>query len=225
MEIAAINDFSTYVDKEILPATKELEKLDDKHRKHLQKLVYTNLVNRFDVMIDHSIIENGESDALLDRGLKPLDSTVSEADILRLLLKSESIQDVIRTRVEASLAATVLRERHSKKLSILFDAFSADREIWNHPRVNISTGAILEKRKVDNMRIPHSICGYADWLYSRRNSLVHGAGTSSFLENDKNQIKKHFKVTVGTKIMIKVGSITNTAKFYKNVCAMLKHDA
>lgn len=70
-----------------------------------------------------------------------------------------------------------------------------------------------------------SICGYADRLYSRRNALVHGAGGASFLENDRIQIKKSFEVAAGAQTMIKVGSITNAASFYKSVCEMLTEHA
>jgi len=37
--------------------------------------------------------------------------------------------------------------------------------------------------KPQHRKIPYSICGYADWLYARRNSIVHGAGAKSLLEN------------------------------------------
>lgn len=218
MNKSAITEFVNYVDDEILPATVELNKLDDKNRKHLQKLVYTNLVNRFDSMIDHAIIDNYDSAELLDRGLQTLNTNVTEADMLRLLLKGKSVANEIRTRIEAALSATVLRDRHSKKLSTLFQSLTNEKEVWNQPRVNVSTGAILAKRTIDNKQVPHSICGYSDWLYSRRNALVHGAGNLIFLDNDKQQIKKLFNVTVGKQIVIRLGSITTAANYYKNVC-------
>lgn len=218
MKKSAITEFVNYVDDEILPATDELKKLGDKNRKHLQKLVYTNLVNRFDSMIDHAIIDNYDSEELLNRGLQTLNTNVTEADMLRLLLKGKSIANEIRTRIEAALSATILRERHCKKLSTLFQSITSEKAAWNHPRVNVSTGSILTKRTIDNKQIPHSICGYADWLYSRRNALVHGAGNLIFLDNDKEQIKKLFGVTVGNQIVIRLGSITTAANYYKNVC-------
>ena len=42
MKLDRIKDFNRYVAKEILPATEDLENLDDGNRKHVQKLVYTN---------------------------------------------------------------------------------------------------------------------------------------------------------------------------------------
>ena len=45
METGKVAEFLRYVNKEILPATNDLENLDEKNRKHVQKLVYTNLVS------------------------------------------------------------------------------------------------------------------------------------------------------------------------------------
>ena len=221
MKTEAIKDFKKYVDKEILPATKELEKLEDKHRKHLQKLVYTNLANRFDVMIDNAILDNCREGNLLEKAISPMKENITEGRMLKLLMEADTIQDVIEDRLRDSLANTVLRERHSKKLSSLLGVLSGDEAVWTQPRVNISTGHILEKRTISNKNVPHSICGYADWLYSRRNGLVHGAGTAKILDNDAEQIKKLFKVTVKTQIRLKIGSITNAARFYNEVADMM----
>ncbi|MCW8827618.1 MAG: hypothetical protein OQK94_01030 [Gammaproteobacteria bacterium] len=156
MNIEAITDFTSYVDKEILPATKELEKLEDKHRKHLQKLVYTNLVNRFDAMVDNAILVNCKEGSLLEKAIKPMGDNITEGQMLKLLMDAGTIQDVIEERLRKSLSNSILRERHSKKLSALFDVMSEDGAVWTHPRVNVSTGNILEKCKVNNKSIPHS---------------------------------------------------------------------
>jgi len=221
MNTEAISDFIKYVDKEILPATKELEKLEDNHRKHLQKLVYTNLANRFDAMVDNAILDNCKEGSLLEKAIKPMGDNITEGQMLKLLMEADTIQDVIEERLRQSLSNSILRERHSKKLSALFDVLSEDDAVWTHPRVNISTGDIKEKCKVNNKNIPHSICGYADWIYSRRNALVHGAGSSSILKNDIEQIKKLFKIDVKPQIRIKIGSVNNTANFYKQVAEMM----
>jgi hypothetical protein len=221
MNTKAISDFTKYVDKEILPATQELEKLEDKHRKHLQKLVYTNLVNRFDAMIDNAILDNYKEGGLLEKAIKPMSDNITEGQMLKLLMKADTIHEVIEERLRNSLSNSILRERHSKKLSAILDILSEDKAVWTHPRVNISTGAIVEKCKVNNKSIPHSICGYADWIYSRRNALVHGAGSLKILKNDVDQIKSLFKVDVKTHIRLKVGSITNAASFYKHVAEMM----
>lgn len=221
MNTLGISEFIKYVNKEILPATNELGNLDDKHRKHLQKLVYTNLVNRFDAMVDNAILDNCKEGTLLEKAIKPMSDGITEGQMLKLLMQADTIQDVIKERLRSSLSSGILRERHSKKLSALLEVLSEDKAVWNHPRVNISTGQIVEKFKVSNKRIPHSICGYADWLYSRRNALVHGAGSASILDNDVEQIKKLFKTDVGKQIRLKIGSITNAAYFYKQVAEMM----
>ena len=221
MNRTAIHDFVKYADKEILPATGELENLGDQHRKHLQKLVYANLVNRFDVMVDNAILDNCRIGSLLEKAVKPMSETITEGHLLKLLMDAKTIKQVITERLRQSLANSVLRERHSRKLSLLFEALSDDDKVWSNPRVNVSTGEIVDKFKVKNKSIPHSICGYADWLYSRRNALVHGAGFATMLENDVTQIKKIFQVEVSPTIKIKVGSIRNAANFYKQVAEML----
>lgn len=221
MNTLAISEFIKYVDKEILPATAELGNLEDKHRKHLQKLVYTNLVNRFDAMVDNAILDNCKEGALLEKAIKPMSDGITEGQMLKLLMQADTIQEVIEERLRSSLSSGILRERHSKKLSALLEVLSEDKAVWSHPRVNISTGQIVEKFKVRNKNIPHSICGYADWLYSRRNALVHGAGSASILDNDVEQIKKLFKTDVGKQIRLKIGSITNAASFYKQVAEMM----
>jgi len=50
MNISAINDFRNFVEKKVEPGARDLENLDEKNRVHVQKLVFTNLVDRFDTM-------------------------------------------------------------------------------------------------------------------------------------------------------------------------------
>jgi hypothetical protein len=92
---------------------------------------------------------------------------------------------------------------------------------WGLPRVNPANGQILEKIKPSNKQQPLSICGYADWLYSRRNSIVHGGGTNKFLDNDKAQLKKLFNCTAPGSVKIKLSSVENAATFYINVTEIL----
>lgn len=89
-------------------------------------------------------------------------------------------------------------------------------------RVNPSTGQIVEKFKVQKRTIPHSLCGYADWLYSRRNIVVHGGGTSEFLERDKIQIKKMYQCKVSTTSKISVASIRVAIQFYTDLFKLLR---
>jgi len=55
MNVERLTEFLRYMEKEILPATVDIENLADANRKHVQKLVYTNLVDRFDSMLDGAL--------------------------------------------------------------------------------------------------------------------------------------------------------------------------
>ncbi len=140
MNIERFADFSKFVEKEILPATKDLEKFDDPSRKHVQKLVYTNLVDRFDAMVDGAILDNCREGHLVAEAAKVLTKPITESDLLQLLMHSEDIQEALNNKLKDSLRNEVLRERHSRKLSTLFRVFQPDQECWNQPRVNISVG-------------------------------------------------------------------------------------
>ncbi|SMH32734.1 hypothetical protein [Maritimibacter sp. HL-12] len=225
MDYSHIDEFEQFLKKEIQPAAKDIEKLEDKNRKHIQKLVYTNLVDRFDTMVDSSVLSNCREQSFSDDALKSATSPVTEAELITLLMQGDEIQDALTIRLQEGLRNSVLRERHSQKfrrlVGVLAPNSGADTPI---PRVNISTGAIVEKFKIQDKQVPHSIVGYADWLYSRRNSIVHGAGTNRYLENDRRQIKKIFKVELKATFRITVGSITNAAKFYKEIIDILKSE-
>jgi len=217
MKLAAITDFKKFVGKDILPAIAELEGLTEKQRRHLSKLVYTNLVNRFDAMIDQSVLENCREPFILEKALKPLDQGVTEAEILKLLIEAETVQDLIDEKIKISLGNTVLRQRHSSKLSTLFKVVDEDLPVWNQPRVDVGKGKIKDKVKPGLPSMPHSVCGYADWLYSRRNALVHGAGTSSLLKNDKEQLLKLFNCNAADRVTIRLGAISTASQFYLDV--------
>lgn len=221
MKIERVKEFRRFVEKQLGPAADDLEGLEDNSRKHIQKLVYTNLVDRFDSMIDHVLLDNCREEKLVDQAFKGLTQAVTEADLLKLLLQGDDLQTALDTRLKDSLRLSVLRDRHSRKLSKLFDLCEGVTGHERAPRVNPNNGQILESFKIQNKRIPHSICGYADWLYSRRNGIVHGSGRSSFSEKDKKQIKKLYQVTVANTFKISPSSIKNAARFYTDVADLI----
>lgn len=224
MKTETINDFLDFLNKEISPATTEIDKLEDNSRKHIQKLIYTNLVDRFDTMVDKCSLANCREEGFSNDALGNADKSVTEADLYRLLMQGSDLQSVLTLRLQDGLRNSVLRKRHSQKLKRLFEIISPASEGHKQiPRVNISTGDIVDKFKPQNKTIPHSIVGYADWLYSRRNTIVHGGGSNKFLENDKKQIKKLFKVETTKTSKISVGSIKCATHFYANVAEMLKN--
>lgn len=215
MILEAVIEFKNYMQKELLFATKELEKIKtEESRKHLQKLVYTNLVDRFDTMVDSAITENFDSEILLEEASKNLEKELTQAEFIKNILNQTSWKDYAAEKVKESLSSTTLRQRHSNKLSKLCKVFMPNEEVWNTQRVNISTGDILKQIKPQSKTIPYSICGYADWLYSRRNAVVHKGGSSKFLDNDIKQIKKQFNTSIGKTVKIQLSSIKTTSKFY-----------
>lgn len=215
-------NFTKFLTKELEPAIDDIEKLDVANRKHVQKLVYTNLVDRFDHLVDSLVLHNCREDQLVSRAFENNDAPVTEKELFGLLLQSNDLQSALETRLQNKLRLSVLRQRHSRKLATLLSLFDGLSNYENVPRVNPSTGEISEKFKVQIKTTPHSICGYADWLYSRRNAVVHGAGTAKFLENDVKQIKKLYKVDVTKTFKISLSSIRTATKFYRAVCEILE---
>jgi hypothetical protein len=225
MDITYVNEFENFVSAEVAEAAKELDKLTEQSRKHLQKLTYTNLVDRFDVMIDKTIISNALHESLLDDCLKQLDTPITEANVLRLLMDGRDINQVVEERVKSILRNGVLRNRHSLKLQKLFEVVGEKTNVFKKPRVNISTGKISQDFTPQNNKVPTSICGYADWLYSRRNAVVHGGGTGKMSEIDLAQLKKLYGAKVVATTRIKLNAITVASEFYLGIVKMLKDAA
>ncbi len=222
MDLSHINEFQKFINKDVKEAADELKGLEEASRKHLQKLVYTNLVDRFDYMVDKTLIANAMHENLLEDALKKLDSPVSESDVLKLLMNGDDIHGIVETRVQNVLRNSILRNRHSLKLDKLFEIFEENSNYKNIPRVNISTGKILQTFTPQNNKVPTSICGYADWLYSRRNSIVHGGGTAKMSEIDIKQIEKIYKAKVVKTTKLKLRALTISSAFYLGVVKLLK---
>lgn len=222
MQIGRTQAFTKFVDKELVPAVDELENLSDKNRKHVQKLVYTNMVDRFDQLVDGLILDNCREEHLLSKAFSGNDQPVTESDLYSLLLQSDDLQTALTQRVQDKLRLSVMRQRHSRKLSTVFTVHGDVGNFEKKPRVNPSKGEIVDLFKVHLKTTPHSICGYADWLYARRNAIVHGSGTAKFLENDKKQIRKLYNVSVADSFKISVSSIRTASVFYVAVCELLR---
>ncbi len=211
------DDFRYFVENALLPAIADITNLGDANRKHVQKLVYTNLVDRFDVLIDNVILDNCRHEYLVAEAMKNMTQQITESDLFRFLMHGDSIQSVIDNRLKDVLRLTVLRQRHSKKLSAAFKVMGADDTCWNKPRVNNATGKIFQSITPRQHKTPYSICGYADWLYSRRNSIVHGAGSMKLLDNDVKQLETMFKCKPAKTFNVKLSSIKIASTFYNDV--------
>ena len=214
-------EFERFLEKELEPAATELEKIADKSRKHLQRLVYTNLVDRFDVYVDKLLLTMVEKEELLEELLKKHKEPIHESEILKWMLSSQP-KEMALERLKGTLQNSILRARHSDKVAKLLRLTGLNDNEIKSPRVNAGTGDILAKFKVQNKQIPATIVGYSDWLYSKRNAIVHGGGKNQFLENDLKQLHERFKCTPANSISLKPGSIRNTANFYKNIIEIVE---
>ncbi len=221
MNYQRLDDFVAFLDREVSSAVGELEKVAEQSRRHLQKLVYTNIVDRFDGTVDHSLLDNALEEPLLSEILQELKDPLTEGEVLRLMTEPNTCQDRLKDRAEGVMRNGILRERHSKKLRKLFEAL-APSENCDIPRVNPATGDVTGRFKPQDSKIPCSLLGYADWLYSRRNAIVHGGGQAKILENDLNQLKKIYKCSAAKSLKLKIGSITNAVSFYRRLVELLK---
>lgn len=214
MDFSALDNFWEYVEKQIEPSVEDIKKLEDNSRKHVQKLIYTNLVDRFDVMVDHLILENCRSEFVIDAISPSLTETVNEAYLLQLLMNAETVQDAIDEKLKSAIRNSILRKRHSMKLQFLLKLFDRLEYSTKKPQVQPGNGNIAKSAKKTRVNIPHSVCGYADWLYSRRNAIVHGAGSSRYLNNDKVQLDKLYDYKCPNTLKLKIGAIKSSIKFY-----------
>lgn len=222
MNLKPLKEFQRYISKDVEPAIEDLGSLDEKNRLHIQKLVYTNIVDRFDTMIDELILENCREEGFLEKALADMSGNVTESDLITILIHGENLQGALDIKLRNGLRNTVLRDRHSRKLTTLFHVIKPDVNPVTDQRVNPPTGKIAQKITPQKaIKIPYSISGYSDWLYSRRNSIVHGGGTNKFLENDRDQIKKLYKKEIAKQFSIKLSSIKVTVAFYKDVANLL----
>lgn len=223
-ETPFMEDFSEFVDNEIVPSISELEKLSAGNRIHLQKLIFTNLVDRFDYAVDKTLLDFIHHASIRDSILKDRKEPVTEQKLFEFLLKTPvEIHSSLTDSLKDDLRKVVLRKRISVKLSKLC-VILAPNENLQKPRVNEATGDILAKRKT-HKNIPVSIQGYCDWLYCRRNAVVHGGGTMKISDDDFDHLKIHYKVSPSKTVKLLQGSIKNASNFYKSLIAIFKDGA
>lgn len=213
-----LKEFKDYLECELGPAINELGKIGETSRRHLQKLVFTNLIDRFDYCIDKTLLKLLEaSDEFQDEILGEHNKPINESEILKLMLTAETPHQVAMEKLKDTLRRTILHKRHSEKLSKLLSVMDVEEVLWRKPRVNPSLGKILNTFTVHNSSVPASICGYADWLYSRRNAIVHGGGQCKWLDRDLKQLKKKFNCDPGKTVKLSLASIKNAAQFYSDL--------
>lgn len=218
--LSSIEDFSDFCSKDITSAIDELTGIKVvKNRKHLQKLVYVNLVNRFDSLVDKLILWLCiNSQILRDEMLNTIkDQNISKKEVFELFLIGEKSYQLVLEKIQNIARLGILRGRHSSKILKILNTLKI--KDFDRPRVN-NDGKIFEKRKKFK-NIPNSIYGYADWLYCRRNSIVHGDGINYTDQDRKNIIKQH-KVELKKSFKLQLTSIKTAETFYNDFLKIIK---
>lgn len=205
--------FLDFCKKDIASTVKELDRLkSEDNRKHLQKLVYSNLVNKFDHLVDKlllwSSINNTE---IREDVLKTLDNApIYKKEVFEIFFLKEKSYEYVIEKINDSARSSLLRQRHSVKLAKLLSAVG-----WKSiekPRVN-SDGKIFTTCK-KNIKTPNGIIGYADWLYCRRNGIVHGDGYTYTKEDFDHLIKRYPGVDLSKNFKLQLSSITSATTYY-----------
>lgn len=149
---AAIN-FRRYVERQIEPSVNDIANLEDDSRKHVQKLVYTNLVDRFDVLVDHLILDNCRSEFVMEAISPSLSDTVSESYLLALLMDAGNVQDAIDERLRVAIRNIILRKRHSQKLQFVLKIFDRIEYSKKKPQVQPGNGNIVSSANISSVNI------------------------------------------------------------------------
>lgn len=220
-----IDKFEKFIKSEIESAIDELSKIKtESNRKHLQRLVYVNLINRFDHLIDSLLLRF----TLVDSGFKRkvLNEVKEEPVYLKEvydILLSADPRVSVEKRVQDIARLKFLNKRHSIKLrQLLLHCLGWKETDLDRPRVFTNNGSLFKTvSRAKGRKIPDSVVGYADWLYSRRNSFVH-SDKLEITANDTDYIKKQFNIGVAKRISLSISSIKSASRYYSELCSALK---
>jgi len=214
-----IYEFVEYLDNEISPVITELENLEASNRIHLQKLVYVDAANRFDTLLDGLLIifALDRDSSLQGKLLDTLNIPATQKDIFNLLL-SDNPQDRVLERIKETAKSEFLRMSHAQKLRrLLRECYDWKDVDLDRSKVNPSLGTISKNFVQKNTAIPTNVVGYADWLYRRRNVLVHPTSGRSFSKQDLRELRRYCANPTSS-INISLASVKQISVFYKNLC-------
>jgi CBS domain-containing protein len=124
----AIKDFERFIGKEVKPAIADLGNLAEQQRIHVQKLVYTNLVDRFDTLVDSTLLDNCREGVLVEEAAKDLTGNITEADLVRLLMHA----------FPGSLGTFVRAVPQNAPMFVSTNSVEAKPKSWSRPRLHHS---------------------------------------------------------------------------------------
>ncbi|MFA5009984.1 MAG: hypothetical protein WC553_01980 [Patescibacteria group bacterium] len=226
--IEPLNDIEVFLDfchNDIQSAIAELNKIKtEANRKHLQKLVYVNLVDRFDYLVDKLLLWLSINNPNLREEILRLvdEEPISKKEVFEIIFMKDRSYETVVDKMKDLTRGNLLRQRHSVKLCKILDKCLAWKAVSNQPRVG-ADGKIFAKTQRSKEQ-PNSIIGYADWLYSRRNSYVHGDG-KHYSPKDFEYIQKTFmKGDLSTSLRLKLASIKSAVTYYTDLLTKVYED-
>ncbi len=201
-------------------AVEELRKITTEHNRiQLQKLVFVHLVNNFDSVIDKLLLWSATNNKdIRDKVLASVkDEPVYLKNLYEVFLESESPQEVIIQKMEDKARISLLNKGHAEKvrmlaLSVAWKQVNTTFVATSGPKTGrIATTKAGRKAK----KVPNSVPGFSDYLYSKRNSIVHGNGIR-YTEKDFKRLKEDHCEKLPQDFKLSIGSITTAQTFYKS---------
>lgn len=212
-KIKSLRNFSSYLEKDFKPAYEEISKISiQKNRVHIQKLLYISVLNRFDSAIDEFFCENPESEVLETTIRNSLSQPMSGYEIIAFIRGGEA---AISEKFQSIVKVELGRRKHVDKLSLMLKHLGFGDAELKRCRVNNASGSILDSYPAQKTH-PVSILGYADWLYCRRNVLVHST-KSNFDAQLKKRFKETYNVTLPDSIRLSISALKTVSKFYSDL--------
>ena len=126
--MAYIDAFLDFSKNDIISAVEELKRIkNEDNRKHLQKLVYTNLVNRFDHLVDKLIVWLSYKTLTLRneifQSLKG--EVISKQELYEFFFLSTQNKSYLQNQIENLAQTEFLRKRHSTKLEKIVNLYDS----------------------------------------------------------------------------------------------------
>lgn len=215
---SSLKKFKSYLDRDFEPAYGEIIAIKvEKNRIHIQKLLYVSLLNRFDSTLNDFLMENHHLEELNSIIKSSLSQNISEYDVYEIIKGGKNLID---ERIKSIVKNKACSRSHVDKLALVLRGSGlTDKEIKKN-RINNNTGSIVDSVSASKTH-PLSILGYADWLFARRNILVHSA-SNSFADQVKKKFLDSYSVHLPNSMRLNASSLKTASKFYKDLLDIIK---